>query len=67
MPAINCEHNCCGHPWLRVLDSYGGRVAPSPGQCSCDCHEARAECTVHGKRLPEGGFERSTASEGSES
>lgn len=53
-----CSHDCCGHAWMRILDGYGGRVAPTRGQCDCECHEAHAECDVHGKRLPDNKWER---------
>jgi len=33
------DHECCGHPFLRVEDRFGGRTAPTRGQCDCRCHE----------------------------
>ncbi|KKM96512.1 hypothetical protein LCGC14_1177470 [marine sediment metagenome] len=35
-------HECCSMRSGRVMDSTGGRIAPTIGQCNCWCHESRA-------------------------
>lgn len=45
-----CDHNCCGLPWHRSEDQWGGRTMPTRGQCDCACHESGAACPVHGQR-----------------
>lgn len=47
---IPCEHSCCWAPWMRREDQWGGRTAPSSGQCDHACHDAGAVCPVHGER-----------------
>lgn len=34
-----CPDGCCDYPHMRMEDGYGGRIMPSPGQCSHECHE----------------------------
>ena len=38
-------HTCCPHIYVRVQDSKGGRIMPSPEQCDCWCHESRPALT----------------------